>query len=433
MKLNQICAGIRWTHQKIDRAPPPVLFVGYLFFGVVMLLATAVLNMATIDVGGEAPRLKGYWWELNWGVNHLILIPVGLFCSALVLRRLRDQVTRISALGMVVDKHFKALNSKTVVQEWERYRPGPVWFSIIAVVSFSASWWEWVDGSFAPLMGIGGRDNPGWTSGALLNPSISRWANLILSFLAYTAQGFVATLFCYVFASVLASSIWIYSYSDAEERKLVPNIGSLDIRRGFEEFEPMVFSLLYMAMSFTVVLFFIRIESLYDYSASTARSVFHFILEDVVTGFFVSVSSLFRGGQRELFDVGMASNYSTVIVCAAMSVILAMVLVIPTLILSLLARQSRDSLVQCLALDECPPCAARKLEKGTCEERARSMDFWPLRYPRPMELLGFVVVAGFCFFFYRFTFLLFGALVIRMVWIALKGLRTPPITKSEDS
>jgi hypothetical protein len=430
-------AGILWVQRHINALSPPVLFTGYLFYGAVMLVVTAACNLATIPIGEE--RIKGYFWELNWGVNHLVIIPVALFCSALVLRQVQIQLPRIAAAHMVVDGHYNPLPESTLREDWNRYQIGPFWFTTILLLAFSASWWEWFDGSYFPIthsntsQPLGGRDNPGWTAGALYNPTgIPRLPNLVMSFIAFTAQGFVTTLFCYVFGTVLAFSMWIYSYSGVEDRKLVPNVSSLDIRRGFEEFEPLVFHLLWLGVAFTFVFFFIRIQSVYDYSDSHAKTVFGFILEDVVKGFFGNILAIFKGEQLTLFDVGKAHNYSTIIACAGMLAMIAVVVIIPTLILDLLARQSQDSMRECLSMENCPPCTERRLSKTTCKRRTVDMDFWPLRYPRPMELLAYVIFAAFCFFFYKFTLLLFGLLVMRMVRVVYKGLTTPPVLSAPN-
>jgi hypothetical protein len=40
------------------------------------------------------------------------------------------------------------------------------------------------------------------------------------------------------------------------------------------------------------------------------------------------------------------------------------------------------------------------------------MVIWPLKYPGPVELLSFLVVAATCFVFYRLTLVLAGVVII---------------------
>ena len=417
---------------------PPTLFVAYLFYAILMILLTVGAGLDAIQVD-HGQREKGYWWELNWGLNHLIAIPVALFCSASLLRSIREQVNRLADSQMAVNEKFEAITKDDLVRDWERYEVGPIWFGVLATLAFAMSYAEWWVGSASPLLSHDPSGPPvvgrqfGWTTGAMLDPqNVARGPNVLLSFIAFTAQGFVTTVFAYVFATVLAFSIWIYNYGGPVGQRLIPDLASDDERKGFEIFERFVFRLLYVGLAFTVVLFFIRVQSVYDASDSSARTVFHFVLQDVIKGFVSNVAELLTGESTALFDVGTATNYSTRIVFAAMSVMVMIAVAVPTLILSVLARQSKEALTECLRKPPCPPCTSRNLSAEDCKKRVAEMDFWPLRYPRPMELIAYIVFAGFCFLFYKFTFLLLGVLVIQTVRTIYRGLTTPPAAASKS-
>jgi hypothetical protein len=428
--LARMCSIAGKIRETLMGLPPP-FFAGYLFFGAAMIVFTAAANLLTIPAGQG--RFKGYWWELNWGVNHLAVIPVALFCCSWVLRTVPRQVTRIARAGMAVDGRFTPLSEDALRADWGRYEPGPGWLGVIALFAFVTSWGEWLFGCAIPLARPAAAPPApnlavGWTAGALLDPGhISVAANLVLGFVAYTAQGLVVTIFCYSFAMVLGFSTWLYTFTDGN-KQFVPNPGSADVRRGFEMFEPLVLNMLFMALAFAFVLFFIRIQSVYDYSESKAPTVYHFLLDDVVKGFFTNMAQVFQGGQLDLWDVGKATDFGTVMVSAAMCAMLTIVIVVPTLILYVLAWYSRESLEECLQLSDCPPCTSHGLTKSACQASMNTMDFWPLRYPRPMELLAYVVFAGFCFLFYKFTFVLVGILALRMVQFVYRGLTTPAQT-----
>ena len=437
--FHRVRRGLASAQQWLSSISPPKLFGGYLFFAILMFLLTeaASLGRITFEIeqppGEKLPREKGYWWELNWGLNHLAAIPLALFCSAWLLQSIHAQVRRLASARMAVDEHFEPLTEDQLLRDWRRYEIGPVFFGVLAVVPFVASYAEWWAGSARPILAHDsvGRQF-GWTTGALLAPEqVVPWVNIALSFVAFTAQGFVATVFAYVFATVVCFSSWVYNYGGPVGPRLIPNLKSEDSRRGFQVFEPIVYRLLYVGLAFTVVLFFIRVQSVYDYSGKPAKTVFHFILEDVIQGFVANAAELLQGKPTDLFDVGNATNFGTGIVLAAMSVMVTVIVAVPTLILSVLARQSRESLRECLASAECPPCRSWVLTPVECEQKMEKMDFWPLRYPRPMGLIAYIVFAGFCFVFYKFTFVLLGILVIQTVRVVYRALTTPPVPDPE--
>ncbi|MBI3861510.1 MAG: hypothetical protein HY290_06415 [Planctomycetia bacterium] len=418
MKIRQL---IEWVQARFDSALPPALFAGYLFFSVLMVVSTAATGLGAFPLTVEQElRTKGFFWEINWGLNHLFLVPPGLFCCALVLREIGRQTERISSARMAVDGTFTDIPLAEIQKDWSRVRPGAIWFGTIACISFLVSWGEWWIGSAGPIFGYIEREpieRIGWTAAATVDPNINRTINALLSFLAFTAQGFITTYFCYTVAIVLGFATWIYRYDDAAERKLIPDVKSDDIRRGFEVFEPLMLRLLCMALTFTFVLFSIRMQIIYNSSKSPAETSLVFVLQDVVNGFFTNMQDVFAGRQNDLFEISLAPVYGMVIACTAMVVVVSVVTIFPTVILYFLARDSRDSLRRCLAQAVCPPCNSRNMSQEDCAKRLQTMDFWPLRYPRPMELLAYIVFAAFCFVFYKFTVVLFGVIVMRLVHV----------------
>jgi hypothetical protein len=412
---------IEWLQAKFDSALPPALLAGYLFFSALMVIATSACGLAQFPVNSWT---AGYFWELNWGINHLLFIPIGLFCCALVIREVRQQIVRISDARMAVDRDFNDLTLDAIRTDWDGIRPGRAWFGVIATIVMIVCWGEWWIGSVSPIyIAAQAPERIGWTNGAAtVDSGISKAGNVTLSFLAFTAQGFVATFFCYTVLIVLAFAIWIYRYANAEERKIIPNLASTDRRRGFQIFEPLMLRLLCMALAFTLVLFTIRLQVIYDHSESSATTAVEFVLQDVATGFFTNMANVFAGQHNELFVISLVPVYSMSTASTAMIVIFILVTTFPTLILYFLAQYSHDSLMQCLARADCPPCRSRGLTNEECAARLEDMDFYPMRYPRPMELVAYIVFAAVCFVFYKFTVVLFGVFAMRLVYVVYKTL-----------
>jgi hypothetical protein len=421
-RLRALCSRIEWAQARFDSASPPALFAGYLFFSVLIVVATSVSGLGSFPV---QKRIKGFFWELNWGINHLCFIPIGLFCCALVVREISRQMGRISVARMAVDEAFNELPLAEIRKDWESARLGPVWFGVIASIAFLEGWGEWWVGSLGPVFGFLPHEpleNIGWTSGAVAARGINKVINVSLSFLAFTAQGFVVAFFCYTVALVLDFAIWVYRYDDTPSRRIIPDVASGDVRRGFEVFEPLMLALLCMSLAFTFVLFSIRMQIIYNSSQSQSITAIDFVLQDVVTGFFINIKDVLGGQQNELFAISLAPVFGMVMACSAMVVIVSLVTAFPTLILYFLAKDSREALRTCLAQAECPPCGSRGITKADSAARLENMDFWPMRYPRPIELLAYIVFAGFCFIFYKFTVVLLGVFAMRLVYVAYQVL-----------
>lgn len=90
---------------------------------------------------------------------------------------------------------------------------------------------------------------------------------------------------------------------------------------------------------------------------------------------------------------------------------------VPSFILSQGAKISRNRAIANLA-------RLRLRERtGVPEDEIRTrlnnMSFWPLQYPRPAELMLFLLLGGACFVYYDLTLFLVGALVGRSVLLFL--------------
>jgi len=146
---------IRSLQDRYDSALPPGLFAGYLFFTVFMIIATAAFQLLQFPVATPVGiRIKGFFWEFNWGINHLFFIPIGLTCCALVIREVRRLAGRLCDAGMLVDEDFRALERESVERDWKAYRPGPKLFGAIFGLSFFEAYWEWYIGSLGPIYGF---------------------------------------------------------------------------------------------------------------------------------------------------------------------------------------------------------------------------------------------------------------------------------------
>lgn len=125
-------------------------------------------------------------------------------------------------------------------------------------------------------------------------------------------------------------------------------------------------------------------------------SIIDFAQNELWAGFIGGIKGLFQQGSGDLFAVGNDLTFSIVMAGAAMGMTVVTAFLIPAIVVRQAAVSSRDRMI------EKDPAASQKLQ---------GMVFWPIRYPRPLQLLLLIVLASSCFIFYRLTLGLIGVII----------------------
>jgi hypothetical protein len=176
--------------------------------------------------------------------------------------------------------------------------------------------------------------------------------------------------------------------------------------RGFEHFEPFLRNILFASLFFDGVFFVTRLNGAYLLSSS--KTVWQFIQSDILLGFVSSEDGLFKNASRLRY---LGQDYTTLIITVGlgMGLTVGLAFLVPVVIVGLAASDSRSRV-------RVEPIRSRlRMRLNITEQQfdpaLDKMAIWPLKYPGPVELLSFLVVAATCFVFYRLTLVLIGPVV----------------------
>jgi hypothetical protein len=237
----------------------------------------------------------------------------------------------------------------------------------------------------------------------------------LFGFFAFTAQACVASAFLIFVTVVLAFASWIFHFtSNRVNEELVPDLRSTDTRLGFERFEPLVVNLLFASLFFFGVFFLTRLDSAFVWSPHT--TIFDFAAKDLGEGF-VSRDSNQKIPHGPLELPNGRIGYSIMAVGTGMGVTLFMAFLVPSFILW---RSAQTSCTRAIANQSNLHLAqSAGLTDEQVQKKLVGMTFWPLKYPRPAELMLFLLLGGACFVYYDLTLFLIGACIGRAVLLFL--------------
>ena len=380
-----------------------------------MLVGSMLLGLSEISTPHKE---LGYFYEINWSLNYLIVIPTALYFCSSTINGIPDTLRSLVRAHMIVrGDDGRPIEADEAITKWHEYGRFAMTASIVLIVfSLAVSLREWnlacrfpLGFSTLTMIPAADRPLPGWSLAAILDPHVSRKANIWFGLAAYLTQGFVAGLFLSYVCIVIAFASLVYSYTTSStSAELLPDVLSVDSRRGFDRFESLIENLLCSTIAFFGVFFLTRLDHLFLYSSQ--ESILVFLKDSIAQGFFTGIKEIFTKGNPQLFEAGGNLDPSTVLVGAAAFVMVVTAFLIPASILRQAAARSRDRFKDFVS----DPGSSIKSPAGIsieeCEKRLDSMAIWPLRYPKPVQLLGIAAVALGSFVFYRLTLLFVGSL-----------------------
>jgi hypothetical protein len=386
---------------------PPALVAAISMLAGVLLLVGSVAAHANKAVFSGMDKTLGYFYEVNWSVNYVVAIPVALYFCASGLNTIRSVIGNISRAGMIVGPDGAGRDCAYLLEDWHKVLKRFVYVGIVlALVAIGISWREWFqDFSYDPhldsaaVMKLTGL-LPGWNLAPTVNGTQFFRAARVFGFLAFTMQGLVASCYILFICVIYAFATWIYRFTlDSTQDELVPDTSSPDPRMGFERFEPLIETLLSLAIAFFVVFYLTRLDN--AYVPADAHGFGEFVRTDLWYGFINGIGGLFKG-KGDLFYPGKDLTNAIVIVGAGLGIAVVTGFLFPAVIVRQAAMSSRDRMTT-------PP---------------KGMIFWPLRYPKPVQLILLITLASACFVFYRLTLVIVGAMIalgVKEFYRVLKG------------
>ena len=396
----------------------PIAIAGTaVLIGVLLMFGSLIAGVNSFVAHGKH---LGYWYGINWSLNFVLVIPLAIYFAANTLVCVRELISNLATSGMIVTPQGVPVPEDEILSDWRKYGTKPLKLALIlSAVAFMASWIE----CYYSFVVVGRHlDEIGQAGGPILSWTLAQYfshANPVearlFGFLAFTAQGCTASVFLIFATMMLTFAAWIFRFtSNQVNEELIPDVRSSDTRRGFETFEPLMVNLLLASFFFFGVFFLTRLDNAYVLSPHT--SILEFAAKDLGEGF-TSQGKDFKmtHGPMELPEDQI--YYSLMAVGTAMGVTMFTAFLVPSIILSRSAEISRAHAVANLERLQLPQ------RTGISDEQIRNklqeMTFWPLKYPRPAELMLFLLLGGACFVYYNLTLFLIGAVVARAALLFL--------------
>jgi hypothetical protein len=373
---------------------PPALVAGFSILTGVLLIVGSVLAHTDKAVFSAPDKTLGYFYEINWSVNYVVVIPVALYFCATAMNGIRHVIAELAKHKMVVGKGGVPRERSYLLEDWHRIARRAIYIgSVLGLVALLISWREWLlNFAYNPSLDLATIKQqpgllPGWNLAPVAHAGRYFRVGKLFGFFAFTAQGFVAAFYISFICVIYGFATWIYRFTtDSTEDELVPDASSSDTRRGFERFEPLIETLLSAALAFFVVFFLTRMDN--EFVLSDSANLGEFIKSDLWYGFKDGVSGLFKGN-TDLFSLGKDWTYSMVMVGTGLGVAIVTGFLFPAVIVRQAAISSHDRM----------------------EHAPDPMVFWPLQYPKPMQLILLIILASACFIFYRLTLAMVGVLI----------------------
>jgi hypothetical protein len=393
--------------------PPALSFAAFCFIGLVTLLLSFVAQTNAV-VDPRTNKLFGYLYEINWAVNYVLIIPVAVYFCTAAINGMSQVITELAQARMIVRDDGVAASADDIKGSWDSYA-GPALYAagllgIIATIASMIEWW--VDCvhplSYTSLASIPPTLAPGWNLTSLLSKGqASRLGVAAFGLVAFAGQAAVATAFLSFITLVLAFASWVFRYTgDDSTWELFPNPASADARRGFEHFEIFIENLLLAALALFIVFFMTRLQ--YLYNDSGAHSIVAFAGGDIARGFFQGLKKLIADADPGIFTAGKRIAYSTAMVGAGAGVTVILAFLVPAIVVRQAAMRSRARLLDWMDAHPDRVSALYGINSDEVRKKLQSMVIWPMRYPKPIELLVFIVVAALCFICYKFALILLG-------------------------
>jgi hypothetical protein len=403
--------------KRLESLPPIISFAVAFVFGLVLLLASFVSDLNFV-VDPTTQKTYGYIYEINWGLNFVVFVPVALYFATATLNSIHQTIIRVADSRMILTEAGKPLDRLELRVKWHAYarRAIRTWLalSVIVVLAVVAEWWRsciWpLHLNFSLLSPIKS-PVPGWNIAPHLSgQQIGPVATVLFGAFAYLGEAALVMCFLLFISVVFAFAAWIFGFTNEDvPLELFPNPRSEDPRRGFESFQLFIENLLLAATAFFFVFFMTRLQYAFLDSTSS-KTVMDFVSSDIWMGFFKGLKAL-KDASPDLFATGKHLWYSTAMTGAATALTLITSFLIPGTIVRQAALRARDRF-----LDWCPQHGSEVqsvygMEPQQAAERVATIVHWPISYPGPIQLLLFVVLAAGCFVFYKLTLVLAGVIL----------------------
>jgi hypothetical protein len=130
-------------------------------------------------------------------------------------------------------------------------------------------------------------------------------------------------------------------------------------------------------------------------------------------GFVENIDALFLHGDPSLFDFGSDLHFQDTMMIIGTLIIVLSAFFVPAIIVRQAAWRSKVKLQEAIKNDPQLSCRWYKLEAPGAQAKLDNMIVWPIRYAEPIQLLLLILLATACFFAYKLSLLLVGAILYK--------------------
>lgn len=409
-----------------------IFLVGLLFVGSSALIGIAIYSYTVGEIVGKQ---VGFLPALNWSVSFLLGFPVLAFLILSCLDEVDSILDHLISRKMVVNPNFEHVSRSAlgdIAAGYERKSIAGCLLVTAAVFVFLMVEWYFVAGepllSGSVKMGADWFFELDWSVAALLSSaeagtsSPNRWLNFVFGFFAYLylAAGVSALLCFFVFVGGFAMMLRELSAPTSSVR-LIPDMRETDARRGFAVFEDFFVYSMYAMFVGLVLLYCMRLQNLYLRDRAIHIDVY--IFADIKAGFQTMLSQgagTLNEGLAELsdavFHTGLLQDWQGFLAIFVVGFVFAVTMSILGGTLRQTAKHSREFLRNALINDRDRVVRGLELPEGS-ESRsfeAAAMELWPLAWPKPQQLIAYMVFGFLCLIFFKLGLLWLGLRVARL-------------------
>lgn len=380
-----------------------------LVWGWGMLAGSFAFGVAFVSIEGKE---VGYVTALNWSVNYCLVIPLITFLVICLMHSLDKAVLYISERMAVL----KA--TKCPLTDGERPRIPVYWLSfqrIIALLwvicipialslSISGDWYPDVyRPMYEPSKLVDNYNKASlekdWSTAALYpGNNATKLGCAIFSLLAYTMQ--VAPVMVALWLLLVIASFGIFVFRLAymhPDFLLVPDVGSNDVRRGFEAFEPAGMIALLITLLIYLMAWFTILQNIYLSQQVDSINVLAFITEPIAMVGGGGLIQYLTATDTHLVNFSIAWALGCVI--AILSTVL---LFVPLVALSLSAFQARRNMYEIVqSLDNNQLLATFSSNRNSIIATLDSMKYWPFRYVSLNTLMVTAIILAMAIVWFR--------------------------------
>jgi hypothetical protein len=409
--------------KRIEELSPVIPLVLSLMWGTMLILLSFALGLAAFQDG---PKSLGWIYELNWSSTFAFFVPLSLYFSSSALTSIPQVIITLARGGMLRGDNGEVVSTAELISSWRRKAATTARLAaVLGAAGFVISWIMYfmfciLSLKHPSLIGV-----HSWQYAPSIAPGVSSPLKVeIFGFLAFTSQGAAIACYVYYILIIFTFAVWIFDYTNfGFGAGIYPDLAETDTRYGFERFEPFIENVLAASIAFFFQFFMTRLFYIYMEN-KTSSSMFDLIARTMGPGFVDNVVAFFAHGDPSLFDFGSDLHVENAMMCIATLVVVLSALLVPAVIVRQAAWRSKVRLQEAIRNHPGVTKQWYGLDAVEAKGKLETMSFWPIRYAQPTQLLLLVVLATACFFAYKLSLLLIGAVVFKGMKQLISGFKS---------